>query len=129
MVCKKNKKNFRYKQQKEDLNEKIVEQEEKEERCNNLIKRHGELLVDIKAALQTMLSMLVCIRLDNKSNEKTREGRRATRVLDREMMMRRRSTKSNEGDIARTEAHKSDQSENFDSLDTNCSFDISITLS
>lgn len=57
---------FRYNADKNILLEQIAMQKKRELEKKNVKKEHGELLMDIRAALQNMVAMLVCVKRGNR---------------------------------------------------------------
>ncbi|OXU30933.1 hypothetical protein TSAR_013161 [Trichomalopsis sarcophagae] len=71
----------KYKTEKKAMLEKIEAEKKREADNNSLIETRGELLMNIRAALQNMSSMLVCVKAA-KSAGKGKDSRKAARELD-----------------------------------------------
>lgn len=72
---------IRYKTDKKAMLEKIEAEKKREADNNSLIETRGELLMNIRAALQNMSSMLVCIKAA-KSVGKVKDGKKTARPLE-----------------------------------------------
>lgn len=87
--------------------EQIDEEKQRELEFISLRKSRGELLIDIKAVLQNMLAIMVCIKPGWGANQKS--GKDGKKVRDKRKRMEKKKQKRRRDEIAR----KSSNDENY----------------
>ncbi|KAK0094790.1 hypothetical protein PV326_009973 [Microctonus aethiopoides] len=96
-----------YKTDRNEILEQIDEEKQRELEFISLRKSRGELLIDIKAVLQNMLAIMVCIKPGWGANQKS--GKDGKKLRDKRKRMEKKKQKRRRDDIAR----KSSNDENY----------------
>lgn len=66
----------------QDILEQIEIEKKREKDTKEQIKDHGELLTNIRAALQSMNTMLLCMKYSGKGVRKVKENKRETTIFN-----------------------------------------------